>query len=371
LARSEAELEKALHLAAVVFRPNEKIGAALCRKRLIMSVDENLTCNDVVILVIDERVVATCFLIERQLIRGDQKLASVFLSSICVDQEFRGRGLSKMLIDTALAVCHEREYALAFVIARRSVDYFYTQFGFYGISQYAKAEVYWPEARINAGIKFEKTSLQHLDSLQEAYQSTYLTLNGAFVRKASFWLSILDRCNAGDVTLEICKVEGRGVAYVASLDGQVLEMACTNHSLWTSLVETLVAKSSGHTLTINCSPEHPVVRALTNIDVTISRRQCLFGGHMVKILSPKTLLDLLHRELGKAKANLKCPAVLVIPGFVTISSEKKRSHICIDDTLPEWEKAHVLMGAESITSKHILAPWITSSSFNIPYFDQV
>lgn len=225
-------------------------------------------------------VLAALFLVERALFFADGTLPAAFFTAVVVAPQYRGMGLSRLLMDAAEAHAMERDNALAIVVARRSVDHYYGRFGFNGIAQYARLKLNWP-ADANA-TKLESSELAIMPSIHEAYEASYGKCLGSCRRAPPEWRFVDWKIQKHGYT-SLCLPEGDGYAV---LNGdEILEVAATDRISMRRLLSSL-SRSIGPELSIvACSPQHAVFSVLQNEDYTLSLRSCRYGGHMVKRLN--------------------------------------------------------------------------------------
>ncbi len=377
VARNAKELEEAILLAAIVFRSdNGNTTEEIIEIKLeLMSPYKTLSENDVVVIIAaNGEVCAACFLIDRNFYRGKIKLKGTYLSSICVSDSFRGKGLSHLLMNAAIKEVKKRKNDFAVLIARKAVDHFYNKFQFWGLSQYSKIEMQLPYI-INDLKEFEFVAPSPNDfrELNDIYNDTYKALYGAAERNQDYWNYVLWKSENQKIQFRLVKIREVILGYIIFSGTEVFELALSKSISTLEVLSILFSNSNTARITIHVTEKHPLFTEIKNLDFTISIRECSYGGHMVRIIDFEKMAKCLEEEI-KEKLNYH--------GFAnhkTYYSNSKAISVKINngevkcsvngETLG-FEDTCLLMGAKYLSCQPELKV-LHFESFNIPYYDQI
>ena len=290
-ARNGTELKKALLLAADVFQENVNDEAVDFKGQMVSPEGELLLENIIVLVSSNGEVCGTCFLVDRFFFKNDELIKGTYLSSICVDESFRGKGLSIILMTEAINECEKRNSVFAVVIARKAVDYYYNKLFFWGVSQYVKinftislATYKGPDYQILPATEAD------IDHLHKIYTGVYSKLYGASSRSSNYWKYILWKTAKQDVQFDCFTLNNQVIGYTLSVGSSIYEIAVLDGAYYLSVLGSLKKKYDLPDIyCIHASEKHPFLGELVNSDFTVSRRQCNYGGHMVRLIHPGEL----------------------------------------------------------------------------------
>jgi GNAT superfamily N-acetyltransferase len=233
-------------------------------------------------------------IVPRELFRVDKVFSVAGISSVCLLPEYRGKGLSVILMDEALRYCKGLGYDISLLFARRNADYYYTRFGFHGISSYSQISVKKPQQlNVPNRYSFADGDLNLLEIYAQAYDKTYANCFGKFQRTPEYWkflfvsLSYKPHCHN-----RIIKFNGRAIGYIISDSKKILEIATTEDIFGKEFILFLMENleiSTGDSLQFEMLPQHSMVKQLYGLDVTFQSRGCIFGGHMLKVINEENV----------------------------------------------------------------------------------
>lgn len=372
-ARSPQELESAIALAAVTFRSNEDVVTALDVKLYLMSPRVRITENDVVVIADDDqKILGTCFLIDRLFNKKGIRLKGTFLSSICIAESMRGKGLSSQLMNCAIAECESRSSDFAILIARRAVDHFYNKFGFWGISTYSKLSFKFDEiAKLNYRCVIRSATEKDIDSIEKIHILVYSFLLGSCERSLENWRHILWKTKWQGASFTIFQTEGVVVGYVIHSASDIFEIAAANGASYLDLLSCLGREFSVKTFAVHTSQYHPIVNELRDLDFSIYSRQCSYGGHMVRIVADKKMLEIFRQDLkGYFLGTEQTKHTLCTKHFDVELSDADIS-ININTSAFGYENTCHLMGSSYLSAEPQIQSLLNLRPFNVPVFDQV
>lgn len=374
LARDSHDIEAALLLAAKTFNTSKDLSKeAFKNKKILLSPNGSFDENDVVILANGKNeVCGTCFLVDRDFYRNGIKLKSTFLSSICISKSFRGKGFSRLLMDEAIKKCEERGSSFAVLIARKAVDYFYNKFSFWGLSEYSKINLKIIDKTISSLIySVLPATDKDLAIVNKIYDSIYSKLYGSCKRSNKYWKYVLWKTKVQQFNFLIFRSEDKVIGYVIFQENDIYEIASTNNISSLEFLYMLRHNYSMNNIKLHCSNEHPIISELKELDFSINRRQCIFGGHMVRIIDEDYLFRCLEEEVQQKALKLGISNHTEIYGDNSITIQDNRIDIKMPTHPYSYENTCFLMMADRLSvvpKKNILyKPY----SFNIPYLDQI
>lgn len=364
-ARNTNDVEQALTLATRIFREDEPFQTALATTRFLMSAGKDLCLKDVMVLEDkNNQIVGTCFLIDRLFFKGAQTIKGTFLSSICIAQNHRGRGFSEILMNSSIAECERRDSAFAILIARRAVDHFYTKFNFWGLSQYSKINVTLNEKPQVSGLDILSATTDDLPRINCLYESNYCSLLGSCVRSTDQWKHILLKSRKQNLEFVTLKKDTALLGYAILNRTEIEELASSSNTSMLELLRNLVATYSLKNLAINCSPMHPVVLELTPFDFSITLRQCIYGGHMIRIINARALSKVKSFERNsQASADHSQNISVSVDGGATDAHSQRHAQ--------NYENTCELMGASILSTRDYFGSAPLLRSFNVSIVDQV
>ena len=299
-ARDARDIEEALLLATKIFNSPKDLSEELIKnKKILLSPYDTLYEKDVVIVANDQNeICGTCILIDREFYKNDIRLKGTFLSAICISESHQGQGFSRLLMDEAIKKCEERGSSFAVLIARKDVDYFYNKFSFWGLSEYSTVNFKIPDKPISCSdYSISPATNKDLANVNELYDSTYPKLFGSCVRSIKYWNYVLWKTNRQQFNFSIIKSKGIVIGYVIFKDDDIYEIATSNNASNLELLCIMRERYSMNNVMLHCSSQHPLIFELGELDFSYTRRQCYFGGHMVRILNADHLLSCLEEDL--------------------------------------------------------------------------
>jgi len=373
-ARDASDIEKALLLATKIFNsPKDSSEELFKNKKILVSPYDTLYLKDVVILANDQNeICGSCILIDREFYKNNIRLKGTFLSSICISESHQGQGFSRILMDEAIKKCEERGSSFAVLIARKNVDYFYNKFSFWGLSEYSTVNFKIPDKPTSYSDYFiSPATNKDLATVNELYDSTYAKLFGSCVRSIKYWKYVLWKAEIQNFNFLLFKSEGVAIGYVIYKNNDIYEIATTNNTSTLELLYTMRERYSINNVILHCSDQHPLIFELGELDFSCTRRQCYFGGHMVRILDADCLLNCLEGEVHHTALTLGISNHTEVNGDSEIKIRDKKLDVKILGSPYYYKNTCFLMMANSLSiysDKNIL---YKPSSFNIPYFDQI
>ena len=373
-ARDARDIEEALLLATKIFNSPKDLSEELIKnKKILLSPYDTLYEKDVVIVANDQNeICGTCILIDREFYKNDIRLKGTFLSAICISETHQGQGFSRLLMDEAIKKCEERGSSFAVLIARKDVDYFYNKFSFWGLSEYSTVNFKIPDKPISCSdYSISPATNKDLANVNELYDSTYPKLFGSCVRSIKYWNYVLWKTNRQQFNFSIIKSKGIVIGYVIFKDDDIYEIATSNNASNLELLCIMRERYSMNNVMLHCSSQHPLIFELGELDFSYTRRQCYFGGHMVRILNADHLLSCLEEDLQHEALTLGISNHTEANGDSVIKIRDKNLDVKILGSPYNYKNTCFLMMANSLSIFSDNNIVYKPRSFNIPYFDQI
>jgi predicted acetyltransferase len=372
-ARNLEEIDEAFMLAATTFRPQEEVADAANIKRVLMFQRGSLSEADVVVIVDEsKRVIGTCFLIDRLFYRDNIRLKGTFLSSICINEPARGKGLSNLLMNYAIAECERRYSAFAILIARRAVDHFYNRFGFWGISAYSKISIKLEDVTVSKdGLIIRPVTEDDVILLEKIYETNYSFLLGACERSLENWKHILWKARWQGSSFVLFEKQDFVAGYAIYSGSEIYEIASAVGTSYLDLLSSLELKYSLNNFTIHASEHHPIVNELCHLDFSISNRQCSYGGHMVRVVDVDHLSDILRQDLQDYFVGAQSSEHALRTKDIDIEWLNGTVSINLNTSALSYENTCHLLGARYFSIEPGVQQFINLKPFNVPVIDQV
>lgn len=294
IARSDNERKAALELAAVSFSQLDvPLETATHRKASFLYEHPGFGETSVVVVCDkSDSVVGSAFLINSEMPAGKRLLKSVFISSVSVAEKSRGQGLSVLLMESAIRAATERGADIAIVIARRAVDGYYTRFGFWGVSQYSKVRLALATLPSDKhpiqSVLLKPVTRKDVGLCATLYAANYNNLFGHCLRKPEMWEYVLNKLPYLGLRFDLVLIDGELAGYVVHDGaGEFHEIGVVSSETLFSPRMFFAACAPGcESVTLHIHATHPFLGRLEGADVSLTLRECPYGGHMVRILSP-------------------------------------------------------------------------------------
>lgn len=368
-ARSEAEVNAAVRLAATVFYPADEASAAFERKSFLLSAERGIRPDDVIVVVLsDGRVIGTIILVDRIMPRAGVDLPVTYLSSVSVAEDMRGKGHSVALMEAALAACHQRDCAMAFLIARRAVDHYYTQFRFWGLSSHNQMDIklraMGPRA---SGLRTAQE--QDLAACAVLYEHAYAGAFGHHKRSAEYWSFLLRKATRLDTDLLVLENEGAVVGYFLAAKERVFEFSVADAVPVLNAIADFARRYDYERLLLDIGPTHAAAPQLLYA-ANLTSRECRFGGHMGRVIDADRLAAAAKFRIAeRAAANGLQPITERLDGL-EYNWDGRKASVSVTARALDFSGAARLFGASqlSLSPVSVLDP---GEPFNILLADQV
>ncbi|MGP1255660.1 MAG: GNAT family N-acetyltransferase [Kiloniellales bacterium] len=303
-ARSLAEAEAARDLAARVFGDLAGLGESESQnhKRWLWAEPGGWGQSGVVVIVAGSgEVLGTVRLLRRVLHRGEQAFSAALFSSVCVDARWQGRGLSRQLVAAAVDQARALGAEIAYLIARRALDHYYTRFDFHGMSAYPSVDI----SRITpvgsgepgrAWVSWDGSDTAQLCSI---YAEEFAEVLGRAERDETYLEFHVERCRKSGVHPYTLIVNGAPAGY-AFVEGSAVRELAFQSDVGLEALPALGHAVGEELTTADLNPRQRTARRLfgSDYDVSLRLRRCIFGGHMVRVLDPEAVASKLWERIA-------------------------------------------------------------------------
>ena len=358
-ARTTEDVEEAFRLALSIFSENSALANYPDLKTALWREDPSFEPGNLLLARDDSRrLVGMVRIVPRSLYRVDQKFTVAGVSSVCIDPEFRGKGFSSRLMKYALEQSCARGFDLALLFARRAADHYYTRFGFWGLSSYNRVTF---QLEPGGGTPTQPVTLAvpraaDADAFAVAHADCYAGCFGRFERAPAYW-RFLARKLAGITGTQwlAIMIGGVTVGYVIASGEVVHEIACTAGVAAGDVMRALpgALRISGNApLVFEIPPQHRLVRDMAHTDMTVSFRECSYGGHMVRILDVSAVADAYARRAADHYRAMGAGRMETMVDGIRIARDGESSHATVVADGPSLSYAQTcrLLGSHTLST---------------------
>ncbi|MBF0594902.1 MAG: GNAT family N-acetyltransferase [Candidatus Omnitrophica bacterium] len=222
-------------------------------------------------------------IVDREVLIGGICLRCGVISSVAVHPSWRGQGVCSRLMRAALDNMRVRKFAVSTLHARKVLDGFYAQFGYYGIGRYVELDVEWKDVPAGKGLSVRAMTLKDIPVCRRLRDRLYTGLAGSYVRDAAHWAFVLKRsASGGSTTSWQVIVDKAGVIGYLVRDGGRLVELCLDEKHFTLLSGLLCRESVS---VIKVHPRHPFfLYCRRSFNTSFRERFALDGGYMGRII---------------------------------------------------------------------------------------
>ena len=223
-------------------------------------------------------------LLPRQLRRSDERFNVAVISSVCVAESNRGRGLSRNLMTTGMKIARGHGYEIVVLFARRAVDYFYQRFDIWGLASYSKLKIAALPAMAERlpPVTLRPMGAADLPQVSVWHVECYADCFGFIERSLSHWCFLLEHAQHCGLEMLVAVAGNIPIGYAVINGKEVAEIGYATAAVPLSLLWALAP--TGRPIFIDVSPRHRLIGDLKGLDFTMSARVCEYGGYMVGII---------------------------------------------------------------------------------------
>lgn len=276
----KTDSEKALSLISNVFFKNKSLNL---KKELLTKINQKK--NRIIIIKKNEDIISCLVTYKKKLLKN-KSISFCGLGYICVDERYRGKNISKILIESSLLILKKDKIDIAYLFARRKLDYFYIKFGFIGISTYTNIIINKIEDK-NKFIKkfsFLSPALSDIKFLNNLYQINYSKMYGSFIRTINEWENLIFS-KYQNLSFNIILYNKKKIGYIIYQNDKIFEIALKSYDNIDDLLNLLFKKIKSNKLIFEIYLSHKLIKNLKKYDITMQMRNCYYGGQMINIIN--------------------------------------------------------------------------------------
>ena len=367
-------LEKCVNLAAKIFSETSGIDFLI----LLDEYKQWFDLKDNIFIIAkssSDEIIGFLRLIPKKISLSIGLINTARFENVFIVPSYRGKNISRRLIDYAIKVSIENNMSLAYVIARRGVDHFYPKFGFHGVSCYPKVKVKLSELhRIKIenvnNISIGKVKLEDLYYISKLYSSHYKSYFGSSIRNSNNWERVLSNCKKENIKIYKVMNNKSICAYCIFKGNKILEIFYDDFN---SIIYFLLQVMNEYDeIVFNQTIDHEFFKSLNNIDLNFGIRSCPYGGHMIAILDIKLITKNFHQKFKDYLIKKNIRSFAANSNNINLEYEKGNLKIKIPDNLRTADfksnDIKLLLGIKSIYSNPLND---FSNYFYFPDLDQI
>jgi predicted GNAT family N-acyltransferase len=306
-ARTWTEVEAARAVAATAF------GHEQLHKEFLWSDPCAADLNLTLVQVLESgRIAGVLRVLPRTLWRMSQRYSCAVISSVCIAEDLRGQGYGNALVEAAIHHATAQGHDLACLFARRAADNFYTRFDFWGLGSYSRVSISSRPLITHPikNISIREVTNDDIHVLMKCYENEYACSFGRLSRSEDYWKFTIQRLRTLGVKISVVEFDAQRCGYVMHKNSEIYELAFNKLITPIEMLGALCSLGGDLPLVLHVEKSHRVVPALESVDVTISQRQCSYGGHMIRVLRHERVLEMLReRVLRHASENKLLPKI--------------------------------------------------------------
>lgn len=266
----------------------------------------------------------------RTIYRDGQQFNILGIAETFVKPAFQNIGIAGALTENVIGEHKNGIADLAFIVARKKIDYFYIKHKGYGLGSYCKATV---KITNNSDTKYKIKALNKsdLDLLAEMYVFSYENCFGRVERKAIYWNYLFDSANFQNIKFFILENEIGIIGYFAILGNEIVEVGAMPDSDYQKILVAIYNQNSdsnkNQSVKLRIPINHKMFSNDLQFEITVSNRECFFGGHVVKILNLRRVALLAEKRITKEYLNLNISSL----------------QFNVDKLIVEWDGKHAII----------------------------
>jgi predicted acetyltransferase len=254
----------------------------------------------------NENIIGLIRIVPRQLHINSIPLKLAGISSVCLLPEFQRKGLSVPLMKKTLSYAKEAGYDVSALFARRSADYYYNKFGFFGVAAYSKLLIKNDKSVIDSEFELCDFDIDNIRLYSEAYDFSYEKCSGFIYRNEQYWKYLFSSLQyRNGITFKSIKLKTVTLGYVIYNDNHVYEIAFKKNTDGLRVINFLNTTLGKEQLIVNALTQHRIISFLTEKDVVYQTRECYYGGHMMRILNVESVSEKLAYSGSVSKSLAK------------------------------------------------------------------
>lgn len=240
-----------------------------------------------------DNLVASAISVYKRFYSNCGPLRLSFLTQVIVQEQFRGKGYLKLLMESVKESDIENSSLGSVVIARRKIGDMYYKFGYKGFGIFPKVIF----ETIQESKKSSRKKAIDLELTAKTYEITYGNIAGSIYRADTFWKYIRDELLNSRYFYDSVKI-GSNFGYFIYYKNECIEIAGSTESVYSELIEKSLNLGVD---TYKIGSNHPAFQSLIDIGGAYSIRPEPTEGHLLK---PYQKGNFLFDYLSKISKNL-------------------------------------------------------------------
>lgn len=273
-------MDAGYELASQVFGPTYAEASAM--HATIRSLETLRSLEDVIVLVDGDEVVGFLRILDRVLHSPAGPVQAGGITSVCVAPRLRGQGRGIELMEVALERSKRRGDACSVLFARRAVDGWYPRLGYVGVGAHVRLALLGVAERPQALVASAVPGPDVLDRLARQYEASYSQLYLSFVRSGDWWARLQDQLALKRLELVLVGGDRDPAGYLVRSGGVIIEAAAGEAG------REAVRDAAFSCGTLSLPPEHWLMKLARVRDHELSIRYSWSGGHMLRVIDPRT-----------------------------------------------------------------------------------
>lgn len=277
---------EAFLLASEIFNENVDDVNYTKHKKQMWKYEPFVDNEMVIVACINDVVVAILRILDRKMIVSGKMKRVAGFTTICVRKEYRKQGLGSRLINASIEIIGKKGYDLAILVARKSLDYYYTKFGFWGVSSYNQIEFslenFTPIKKLQIR-KINNYADIKVADFERLYFTAYQNCSGMVLRNKKYWAYVFKKIEISrNLFIEVVYDLDTIVAYIIRDSEKIYELGLDGNK--ESSIAILSHYKNINITKYEISSDHHFLNDVSEFDIRITFRSCFYGGHMVRLI---------------------------------------------------------------------------------------
>ncbi|MFC2117207.1 hypothetical protein ACFLSY_01015 [Bacteroidota bacterium] len=290
--------------------------------------------------------------VRRKIFRNEQEFKVVGIAETFVNSKFQGQGIAKALTESVCDKNKEGDADLLFIVSRKNIDYFYLKHQGYGLGSYSKVLIKNIKDDDKKYIICE-TKKRNLEVLMNIYNYSYENCFGRIERKSKYWNFLLDSMSLRNLKLYNLMDENYIVGYFALAGNEIVEIGALPNYDYRQIIVDIYNQFSdlfeNQFLSLNIPKNHKLFSNDLFFDITISNRECYYGGHIIKIINMKNVSSMAEKRLKKEYSKLNISSLEFNVDELIINWDGKKVKIDFPENHePSYQETTFLLGSQQV-----------------------
>jgi hypothetical protein len=244
-----------------------------------------------------DKCVGVLCLLDRDICIKSVHVKTTWMSYMAVDSRYKTFKITNLLKKT-LFQYSSKTSLLTVGIARKALDGYWYPYGFLGATNFSEIHIdKFPSPKISTDFLIKDFNVSGSVPLRlvELYNYTYAKISGSIVRDKSIWQYHLQKIINQELKLKYVVKKSVIIGYFLYKENKVLEVFGTNFFIGKAhkIISAHIVDEKCNKLIYEIGLSHPATPYLAKYNHSINQRFAWNGGHVVKVESVLSLLDVL------------------------------------------------------------------------------